>query len=112
MIDNDVFFEKPEAKSAFFKWFNSRNPRGYDLDKMPEFMSIPVIVAFLDAKGLYIDRETTDFSYLIWDFREGEPIDPIFRTDNSRDSMEDTLKDAIEFALNLLYPINLSQQLK
>lgn len=105
MIDNDVFFERPAAKAAFFKWFSGRNPRGYDLDMMPEFMAIPVIIAFLDSKGLYIDRETPSFSMSIWDYRDGEPEEPVYSLSNDGgQSMEEIAKICIDKALSLLCP--------
>lgn len=73
-LDN-IFFEEPKAKHKFLEWFEARNPRGYDPNKMPEFMTLAIVVKWFDVIGIYIDRDIESRCFRIWDYREEEPTD-------------------------------------
>lgn len=94
-MTEEIFFEHPEAKADFLQWFSGRNIHAYDIDKMPEFMAVPVLVKWLSCKGLYIEVETPAFCVNIWDYRMSEPDLPTVINSTPSEPTEDWLKDAI-----------------
>lgn len=103
MISDDIFYEAPQLKTQFNKWFENRSSRIYNIDMMPEFMALPIVIKWLDTRGLYIQREVENHRAVIWDYRDSEPEECIIVDCEYSESNEEWLMDAIKVCVRMLF---------
>lgn len=102
MILDDIFFEEPKTKYKFMTWFDNHNIHGYDVNKMPQFMALPIVIRWLETKGLYIDRDIECWCMKIWDYRGGEPSSSLIIDCTYFEGPEEWQMDAIKQSICLL----------
>lgn len=104
---NELFENDPKALHSFKEWYQSQFlflENQPDVFNLKPFILYPILIAWLDSEGIYIDRDTENHRHNIWDYREGEPAEAyeieFYHGEKYEHSLRDSVRDGIKIYLN------------